>query len=105
MAGRGTDIALASGVASLGGLHVILTEFHEAARIDRQLFGRCARQGDPGSHEAIVALDDEIFRRHARGLAELCDRTAITASGVAPGWCALLLRRQAQAAAEAANSH
>jgi preprotein translocase subunit SecA len=60
MAGRGTDIALASGVAELGGLHVIATERHEARRIDRQLFGRCGRQGDPGSCEAMVSLEDEL---------------------------------------------
>ena len=64
MAGRGTDIALGEGVAALGGLRVILTEFHESPRIDRQLFGRCARQGDPGEAQAIVALDDELFVRH-----------------------------------------
>lgn len=61
MAGRGTDIALGPGVAERGGLHVILTERHEAARIDRQLAGRCARQGDPGSFEAHLALDDPLF--------------------------------------------
>jgi preprotein translocase subunit SecA len=61
MAGRGTDIRLASEVAERGGLHVILTEYHEARRIDRQLFGRCARQGDRGSCQVIVSLDDEIF--------------------------------------------
>jgi preprotein translocase subunit SecA len=62
MAGRGTDIRLAPGVAAGGGLHVILTELHEAARIDRQLVGRAARQGDPGSCRAILALDDPLFR-------------------------------------------
>ena len=61
MAGRGTDIKLAAGVAELGGLHVIATERHDARRIDRQLFGRCGRQGDPGSAEAIVCLEDEII--------------------------------------------
>ncbi len=60
MAGRGTDIHLAAGVAELGGLHVIATERHEARRIDRQLFGRCGRQGDPGTCEAIVSLEDEL---------------------------------------------
>jgi preprotein translocase subunit SecA len=60
MAGRGTDIRLASGVADSGGLHAIATERHEARRIDRQLFGRCGRQGDPGSCRAIVSLEDEL---------------------------------------------
>jgi preprotein translocase subunit SecA len=62
MAGRGTDIRLGSGVADTGGLHVIATELHESARIDRQLFGRCGRQGDPGTTEAIVSLEDELIR-------------------------------------------
>jgi preprotein translocase subunit SecA len=61
MAGRGTDIRLAPGIAELGGLHVLATERHDAGRIDRQLFGRAGRQGDPGSCEAILCLDDELF--------------------------------------------
>lgn len=64
MAGRGTDIHLGAGVAEAGGLHVILTEFSDSARIDRQLIGRCARQGDPGSAVALVALDDALFVEH-----------------------------------------
>jgi preprotein translocase subunit SecA len=60
MAGRGTDIKLAPGVAELGGLHVICTELHDAARIDRQLAGRCGRQGDPGSVRQFLSLDDDI---------------------------------------------
>lgn len=60
MAGRGTDIRLGKGVADLGGLHVIATERHEARRIDRQLFGRCGRQGDPGTAQAIISLEDEL---------------------------------------------
>ncbi|MDR3351943.1 MAG: preprotein translocase subunit SecA [Zoogloeaceae bacterium] len=63
MAGRGTDIRLAPEVEEKGGLHVILTEFHESARIDRQLFGRTARQGSPGTVEAIVSLEDALFQR------------------------------------------
>ncbi|MBM4088852.1 MAG: preprotein translocase subunit SecA [Planctomycetes bacterium] len=62
MAGRGTDIKLEPGVADLGGLQVICTEMHDAARIDRQLYGRCGRQGDPGSYRQYLALDDEIIR-------------------------------------------
>ncbi len=63
MAGRGTDIRLGPGVAELGGLHVIATERFRARRIDRQLFGRCSRQGDPGSAQAFVSLEDELLRR------------------------------------------
>jgi preprotein translocase subunit SecA len=65
MAGRGTDIQLSPEVAASGGLHVILTEYHESGRIDRQLFGRCGRQGDPGSYQAIVSLEDHLFELHA----------------------------------------
>jgi len=61
MAGRGTDIRLARPVKEAGGLHVILTEYHESKRIDRQLFGRCGRQGDPGSYSCFAALDDELL--------------------------------------------
>jgi preprotein translocase subunit SecA len=62
MAGRGTDIKLGPGVADLGGLHVLGTERHEARRIDRQLRGRCARQGDPGSSHFFIALEDDLMR-------------------------------------------
>jgi preprotein translocase subunit SecA len=61
MAGRGTDIRLGDGVVQFGGLHVILTEMHDSARIDRQLLGRCGRQGDPGSYRQFLALDDDIL--------------------------------------------
>jgi preprotein translocase subunit SecA len=64
MAGRGTDILLGRGVAASGGLHVIATEAHESGRIDRQLFGRCARQGDPGSARLFVSMEDELMRRY-----------------------------------------
>ncbi|MBF0452703.1 MAG: preprotein translocase subunit SecA [Candidatus Magnetomorum sp.] len=63
MAGRGTDIKLGPDVTSLGGLHVIATERHESARIDRQLFGRCARQGNPGSAQAFISLEDDLIQR------------------------------------------
>jgi preprotein translocase subunit SecA len=62
MAGRGTDIKLGTGVADAGGLHVIGTERHEARRIDRQLRGRCARQGDPGSSHFFISLEDDLMR-------------------------------------------
>jgi preprotein translocase subunit SecA len=60
MAGRGTDINLGAGVAERGGLHVICTERHDSARIDRQLLGRCGRQGDAGSCQAVVSLEDDL---------------------------------------------
>ncbi len=64
MAGRGTDIVLGYGVSQKGGLHVIASECHESRRIDRQLFGRAARQGDPGSARLFVSLEDELIRRY-----------------------------------------
>jgi preprotein translocase subunit SecA len=64
MAGRGTDIPLGPGVAEIGGLHVIAVCRNEAKRIDRQLYGRCARQGDPGSHQSLLSLEDELVQRH-----------------------------------------
>jgi preprotein translocase subunit SecA len=62
MAGRGTDIKLGEGVAELGGLHVIGSSRHDSRRIDRQLRGRCARQGDPGSSKFYVSLEDNLMR-------------------------------------------
>ena len=66
MAGRGTDIKLGRGVAELGGLHVIAAEPNDSGRIDRQLFGRGARQGDPGSAQGIFSLEDELISRYAK---------------------------------------
>lgn len=63
MAGRGTDIILEDGGRLLGGLHVISIEAHESARVDRQLIGRSARQGDPGSVIMIYNTEDEVFKR------------------------------------------
>ncbi len=93
IAGRGTDIALGPGVVALGGLHVILTEFHESSRIDRQLYGRAGRQGDPGSTEAVVALTDELFTRFAPRFAALARRLPLPL-------LFHMLRRVAQARAE-----
>jgi preprotein translocase subunit SecA len=62
MAGRGTDIKLTDQIVELGGMHVICTELHDAARIDRQLIGRCGRQGDPGSYRQFLSLDDDILK-------------------------------------------
>jgi preprotein translocase subunit SecA len=64
MAGRGTDIKLGRGMAALGGLHVIASERHESGRVDRQLFGRSARQGDAGSAQAFVSVEDELIHKY-----------------------------------------
>ena len=76
MAGRGTDIALGEGVCELGGLHVIVAECHELARVDRQLVGRGARQGDPGSAQAFLSSQDPILAQHANWLSEAIYRMA-----------------------------
>ena len=100
MAGRGTDIRLAPGVAELGGLHVLATERHEAGRIDRQLFGRCGRQGDPGSCEAIVSLEDELILVHgAKPWRRLVDWFVRPGQPV-PSWIGATAIRQAQRAAQ-----
>ncbi|MDR2807277.1 MAG: preprotein translocase subunit SecA [Puniceicoccales bacterium] len=76
MAGRGTDIRLEEGVSELGGLFVIGTERHESRRVDRQLRGRCARQGDPGVSRFFVSLEDNLMRLFAGSgpMAALLDR-------------------------------
>lgn len=63
MAGRGTDIPLTEGARHSGGLHVIVSELHDSERSDQQLFGRCARQGDPGTCRQFLSLDDAILDR------------------------------------------
>jgi preprotein translocase subunit SecA len=105
MAGRGTDITLPRAVAEKGGLHVILTEFHESRRIDRQLYGRCARQGEPGSYEAIVSLEDDVFLRHAGYLTRRLATHFAGRTEALPLPVATLLRGAAQQSAEWANSH
>ncbi|WP_162918710.1 DEAD/DEAH box helicase [Taklimakanibacter deserti] len=105
MAGRGTDILLHRDVKAAGGLHVVLTEYHESRRIDRQLFGRTGRQGDPGSHEAIVALDDELFQRFANPhLLQLIRKTLFRKERV-PAALGRALRIYSQSAAERLHAH
>lgn len=94
IAGRGTHIHLGPGVRERGGLHVILTEFHDSSRIDRQLYGRAGRQGDPGTTEAIVALTHELFTRYAPLMLRPCRALPL------PALCDLM-RRRAQARSEA----
>ena len=91
MAGRGTDIRLGQGVADLGGLHVIATERHESERVDRQLFGRAGRQGDPGSAQAFVCVEDELLLRNL----PVPHRKAVRASLQANAPGAIMLSRSA----------
>lgn len=106
MAGRGTDIHLAESVRAAGGLHVIATEMHSSERIDRQLFGRAARQGDPGSCQFLLSLEDEILKhlppaKHAR----LLRRAGRMKTGELPaGWFRLFRRIQRSLEAKAAKS-
>jgi preprotein translocase subunit SecA len=104
MAGRGTDIRIHPSVREAGGLHVILTEYHESRRIDRQLFGRAGRQGDPGSYECIVAIDDELFRRFAGTRVLGMVTMAAPNMPEIPGSIALTLRAFSQFAAEHAHA-
>ncbi|WP_088624137.1 translocase [Oceanicola sp. 22II-s10i] len=100
MAGRGTDIKLTPEARAAGGLHVILTEFHESRRIDRQLMGRAGRQGDPGSCEQIVAVTDPVLTRFAPGLCRAARLIPWPLPRRLPGPCASAIRVVAQARAE-----
>ncbi|MGD9952579.1 MAG: preprotein translocase subunit SecA [Burkholderiales bacterium] len=98
MAGRGTDIKLAAGVAEGGGLHVIATELNDSGRIDRQLYGRCARQGDPGSCEAILAIEEDLVTTYLPAAAGLRAMRRL------PRWLGRAVFRLAQWRAERAHS-
>lgn len=100
MAGRGTDIHLGDGVAARGGLHVLATERHDAGRIDRQLFGRCGRQGDPGSYQAFLSLDDELVVAHATAFSRWMAGLALRV-----GWQGPSLRLIGRAQRAAERSH
>jgi preprotein translocase subunit SecA len=101
MAGRGTDIRLAPGIIESGGLHVLATERHEARRIDRQLFGRGGRQGDPGSYQTIVSLEDEFISGfYGMGLVRLFGNR----KKPLPHWFGKLIVAVAQASAERYHS-
>lgn len=97
MAGRGTDIKLKDEARLAGGLHVILTEFHESARVDRQLFGRSGRQGDPGTTRAIVSVEDTLLA-HEKGLAMygLRQGTGETLTARLLAACVWMAQRKAQ---------
>ncbi|AWM40827.1 preprotein translocase subunit SecA [Gemmata obscuriglobus] len=100
MAGRGTDIKLGPGVAEKGGLHVIGTERHEAERIDRQLVGRAGRQGDPGSAQFMLSLEDQLLE--GLGVAKQRELEQLGKAGGSRDWNAYApLFRQAQKRVEA----
>lgn len=103
MAGRGTDIAIDENVRARGGLHVISTCRHDSRRIDRQLYGRCGRQGDPGSHLTILSLEDPliatVFRNRLRWMVRACEVTG----GWVPGPLARAIFRFAQRSSERRN--
>lgn len=117
LAGRGTDILLGAGVAALGGLHVIATEPNESGRVDRQLFGRAGRQGNPGSARLFASMEDDLVRRFvpellrrqaAKGLPDATKTDGATNATAAkrhpPGpsraWSARTVVRYAQLAAQ-----
>lgn len=92
MAGRGTDIPLGPGVEKRGGLHVISCQMNSARRIDRQLHGRCARQGDPGSVETLICIEAALMRRNLpAAIKRLAERLADSSSGQLPGWLGSLM--------------
>ncbi len=97
MAGRGTDIPLGAGVQALGGLHVISCQMNSARRIDRQLKGRCARQGDPGHFETLRCLDSALMQRSLPAwLARLAAFLAAPQTGELPRWLGRLISAGAQ---------
>lgn len=111
MAGRGTDIKPRPDTLAAGGLHVILTEFHESPRVDRQLFGRCGRQGEPGSLRAIICTEDAVFKALPHAWRQTLMRStrqdvsptllASTQPSLLPGWLLVLSQRRAQRLSEA----
>jgi preprotein translocase subunit SecA len=99
MAGRGTDIRVEPAVRDRGGLHVILSEFHDSRRVDRQLFGRTGRQGDSGTAQAIVSVADRIFAQQEGPLSGLLRQALVRLPSASP----IVLegmRRRAQGRAE-----
>lgn len=102
MAGRGTDILLGTGVAARGGLHVISCQMNGTRRIDRQLMGRCARQGDPGSVESLLSLEAALMARSLpAGLLRLAGKCARHPDGSLPVWLGRLAAAWAQRLEEA----
>lgn len=104
MAGRGTDIPLRDNTAAKGGLHVINLEINESSRVDRQLFGRAARQGDPGSCQSILCLCDELVSKSSlRKMSILADNPVMLSTRLGQ-WLALRLVNHAQRRCERTHS-
>jgi len=105
MAGRGTDISLGKGVRELGGLHVITTDRNDARRIDRQLYGRSARQGDPGSAEGYLSLeDDNLVNYYPLFLLRLLSRLSRNNKPL-PNWLGRMLSTIPQRRIESQHLH
>jgi len=96
MAGRGTDISLTTNTVDAGGLHVIAAGRNDAQRIDRQLYGRCGRQGEPGSCEAIVSMEDEILQNCATRPVKYLSTSILCQKDHIWRWLGILLMRTAQ---------
>jgi preprotein translocase subunit SecA len=100
MAGRGTDIPLVDAVRARGGLHVISCQHNSAQRIDRQMHGRCARQGDPGSVETIGSLEGALLSQHVPAWARRLVARMAVRDGALSGWLSAVLLRYPQVIAE-----
>lgn len=101
MAGRGTDIKVDEATNELGGLHVIITGLHESSRIDRQLIGRCARQGDRGSYELLLSLEDPLLSSKWSGMLQKMFSFPVPLS--LKHWLALMAIRYCQSQLEQKN--
>jgi len=96
MAGRGTDILLSDKARARGGLHVIIVDQNESVRVDRQLTGRCGRQGDPGSYQSIISLDDDIFTESYPAPLLKCLAMLSNRQSLIPTWLGTYLIYKAQ---------
>ncbi len=118
MAGRGTHIPIDPSVASIGGLHVVVSELSRSPRIDQQLIGRAARQGQPGSARVFVAADDELIRNthpHYSDFSRIASQMTPTTVGCGKNWCAsandpslkraCVVKRSSQRQTTKASSH
>ena len=96
MAGRGTDIKLSKAAKAAGGLHVIVTELQDARRIDRQLAGRSARQGDPGMASEILSMEDRLIKKMAGPFIRNLSAFFATTSVPMPSWLGMLAQKNCQ---------